>query len=81
MVNCPCQFYCQILTRFYFGFLSVFLRVPLIFTVNDCLELHGDFFDGVLNIGGILHFEHRRLHVAKLLQMGKSVGSDSFSVF
>lgn len=25
-------------------FLSVFLRVPLIFTVNDCLELHRDFF-------------------------------------
>lgn len=59
MVNCLRQFYCQILTSFYFLFLSVFVRVPPISTVNECLELHGgDFFDGIFNIGEILRVEH-----------------------
>lgn len=49
--------------------------------MNDCLELHGDFFDGVFNIGEILHFEHWRLHVAKLLKWESLAAPIAFLCF
>lgn len=58
--------------------LSVFLRVPFIFTVNGCLELRRDSLDGVFNIGEIPHFKLWRLHVAKRLSRGKPAALGAF---